>query len=153
EQLPAAFIDCKQRLEAIYPALEALTQTIALEERQSNYRFPNGKVPDDLLLHCVELQRSFSRLSELLGKMVSEIEEAMEDPHCPVPKIDLENHFPVIGTWQARAEATTQLWASYAIPDTEASVPRARWLTPVDSSGSMDIEVCSSPILAARTLE
>lgn len=153
EQLPAAFIDCKQRLEAIYPALEALTQTIALEERQSNYRFPNGKVPDDLLLHCVELQRSFSRLSELLGKMVSEIEEAMEDPHCPVPKIDLENHFPVIGTWQARAEATTQLWASYAIPDTEGSVPRARWLTPVDSSGSMDIEVCSSPILAARTLE
>ena len=153
EQLPAAFMDCKQRLEAIYPALEALTQTIALEERQSNYRFPNGKVPDDLLLHCVELQRSFSRLSELLGKMVSEIEEAMEDPHCPVPKIDLENHFPVIGTWQARAEATTQLWASYAIPDTEGSVPRARWLTPVDSSGSMDIEVCSSPILAARTLE
>lgn len=153
EQLPAAFIDCKQRLEAIYPALEALTQTIALEERQSNYRFPNGKVPDDLLLHCVELQRSFSRLSELLGKMVSEIEEAMEDPHCPVPKIDLENHFPVIGTWQARAEATTQLWASYAIPDAEGGVPRARWLTPVDSSGSMDIEVCSSPILAARTLE
>ncbi len=153
EQLPAAFMDCKQRLETIYPALEALTQTIALEERQSNYRFPNGKVPEDLLLHCVELQRSFSRLSELLGKMVSEIEEAMEDPHCPVPKIDLENHFPVIGTWQARAEATTQLWASYAIPDTEGSVPRARWLTPVDSSGSMDIEVCSSPILAARTLE
>lgn len=153
EQLPAAFMDCKQRLEAIYPALEALTQTIALEERQSNYRFPNGKVPDDLLIHCVELQRSFSRLSELLGKMVSEIEEAMEDPHCPVPKIDLENHFPVIGTWQARAEATTQLWASYAIPDAEGSVPRARWLTPVDSSGSMDIEVCSSPILAARTLE
>src|SRR5690606_12127273 len=45
------------------------------------------------------------------------------------------------------------LWASYAIPDGEGSVPRARWLTPVDSSGSMDIEVCSSPILAARTLE
>lgn len=153
EQLPAAFTDCKQRIEQLYPSLEELVQTIALEDRQSNYRFANGKVPESLLMQCVELQRSFSRLSELLAKMLSEIEEAMEDPYCPVPKIDLENHYPVIGTWQARAEATTQLWASYAIPDAEGSVPRARWLTPVDSSGSMDIEVCSSPILAARTLE
>src|SRR5690606_33493382 len=77
----------------------------------------------------------------------------MEDPHCPVPKVDLENHFPVVGTWQARAEANRELWASYATPDNPGSVPRARWLTPIDSSGAMDIEVCSSPILAARTLE
>lgn len=42
EQLPAAFIDCKQRLDQVYPLLEELVQTIALDDRQSNYRFKEG---------------------------------------------------------------------------------------------------------------
>lgn len=153
EQLPAAFIDCKQRLDQLYPMLNELVDSIALDDRQSNYRFKEGVVPQELLLPSVELQRSFDRLSDLLSKMCDELNEAMEDPHCPVPKIDLENNYPLIGTWQSRAEANRELWASYAVPDAATSVPKARWLTPVDNSGSMDIEVCSSPILASKTLE
>ncbi|RZA00502.1 MAG: ATP-dependent DNA helicase DinG, partial [Moraxellaceae bacterium] len=153
EQVPAAFIDCKQRLDQLYPLMLALVDTIALDDRQSNYRFKDGVVPQDLLLPSVELQRSFDRLTDLLRKMCDEVNEAMEDPHCPVPKIDLENNYPLIGTWQSRAEANRDLWASYAIPDAATAVPKARWLTPVDSSGNMDIEVCSSPILASKTLE
>lgn len=153
EQLPAALMDCKQRLDQLYPQLDILAQSIAFEDRQSHYRFPNGVIPQEMLLPCVELQRSFSRLTELLSKMCDELTEAMEDAHCPVPKIDLENHYPVVGTWQSRAEANRELWASYAMPDADKSVPKARWLTPVDSTGALDIEVCSSPILAARTLE
>jgi len=153
EQLPAAFIDCKQRLDQIYPLLEELVQSIALEDRQSNYRFKSGIIPQNLLLPSVELQRSFDRLTDLLSKICDELTEAMEDPHCPVPKIDVENNYPVIGTWQSRAEANRELWASYAVPDANTAVPKARWLTPVDNSGNMDIEVCSSPILASKTLE
>jgi len=153
EQLPAAFIDCKQRLDQLYPLFESLVQTILLDDRQSNYRFKEGVVPQALLLPSVELQRSFDRLTDLLSKMCDELNEAMEDPHCPVPKIDVENNYPVIGTWQSRAEANRELWASYAVPDSTTSVPKARWLTPVDSSGNIDIEVCSSPILASKTLE
>lgn len=153
EQLPAAFIDCKQRLDQLYPLLESLVQTILLDDRQSNYRFKDGVIPQALLLPSVELQRSFDRLTDLLSKMCDELTEAMEDPHCPVPKIDLENNYPVVGTWQSRAEANRELWASYAVPDANTSVPKARWLTPVDGSGNIDIEVCSSPILASKTLE
>lgn len=152
EQLPAAFIDCKQRLDQLYPMLNELVQTIALEDRQSNYRFKDGVIPQAMLLPSVELQRSFDRLTDLLSKMCDELTEAMEDPHCSVPKIDVENNYPIIGTWQSRAEANRELWASYAVPDTN-SVPKARWLTPVDNSGVIDIEVCSSPILASKTLE
>lgn len=153
EQLPAAFIDCKQQLDQLYPLLDELVQSIALDDRQSNYRFKNGVVPQAMLLPSVELQRSFDRLTDLLSKMCDELTEAMEDPHCPVPKIDVENNYPVIGTWQSRAEANRELWASYAVPDANPSVPKARWLTPVDNSGTMDIEVCSSPILASKTLQ
>jgi ATP-dependent DNA helicase DinG len=153
EQLPAAFMDGKQLLDQLYPLLAELAQTISLDDRQSNYRFENGVVPQNLLLPAVELQRSFDRLTELLSKVSAEMTEAMEDPHCPVPKVDLENNFPVIGAWQARAEANRELWASYAVPDAQGSVPKARWLTPVDNSGNIDIEICSSPILASKTLE
>lgn len=153
EQLPAALTDCKQGLDRLYPELEGYAQSIAFDDRQSHYRFPNGVIPQDLLMSSVDLHRSFSRLSELLAKMCDELTEAMEDLHCPVPKVDLENHYPVVGTWQARAEANRELWASYATPDKTTSVPKARWLTPVDNTGAMDIEICSSPILAARTLE
>ncbi len=153
EQLPAAFTDCKQRLDQLYPVLDELVQSIALDDRQSNYRFKEGVVPQNLLLPSVELQRSFDRLTDLLSKMCDELTEAMEDPHCPVPKIDLENNYPIVGTWQSRAEANRELWASYAVPDANAAVPKARWLTPVDNGGNMDIEVCSSPILASKTLE
>lgn len=152
EQLPAAFMDGKQRLDQLYPLLAELVQTIALDDRQSNYRFKDGVVPQALLIPAVELQRSFDRLTDLLNKVSSEMTEAMEDPHCPVPKVDLENNFPVIGAWQARAEANRELWASYAVPD-QGAVPKARWLTPVDVGGNIDIEVCSSPILASKTLE
>ncbi|WP_323815541.1 ATP-dependent DNA helicase DinG [Cellvibrio sp. NN19] len=153
EQLPAALIDCKQRLDQLYPVFESLAQSIAFDDRQSHYRFENGVVPQDLLIPCVELYKGFDRLSELLRKMCDEINQAMEDAHCPVPKIDLENHYPILGTWQARADANRDLWASFATPDKDSSVPKARWLTPIDGSGNMDLEVCSSPIVAAKTLE
>ncbi|WP_111640379.1 ATP-dependent DNA helicase DinG [Marinimicrobium alkaliphilum] len=153
EQLPAALMDCKQRLDQLYPQFDALVQTLALDDRQSHYRFENGVVPREILLQAVELHRGFDRLSELLNKMVKEVGEAMEDAHCPVPKVDLERHYPALGSWQARAEVNRELWASYATPDPKGAVPRARWLTLADRQGAMDIEVCSSPILAARTLE
>jgi ATP-dependent DNA helicase DinG len=153
EQLPAIFVDVKQKLDGLYPVFEELAQTIALDDRQSHYRFNQGVVPQDISDLCYELYRGFEQLSELLEKCVDQLNVAMDDMHCPVPKIDLENHAPVLGAWQARAEANRDLWMSFSKPDPIGSVPKARWLTPVNFSGSMDIEVCSSPILASHTLE
>lgn len=152
EQLPAALQDCKQRLEHLHPTLDALAQEVAHDERQSHYRFAGGVLPEALQLPSVELHRGFDRLADLLSKMLNEVSESMEEPHCPVPKVDLEQCYPVLGTWQARAEANRELWYSYATPDDKDTVPRARWLTPVDSGTGIDIEVCSSPILASGTL-
>ncbi len=72
---------------------------------------------------------------------------------APSPRWTWKRPFPVIGTWQSRAEANKELWASYALADDEKSVPKARWFTLVEQNGNLDFEVCSSPILAARTLE
>lgn len=153
EQLPAAMLDCKQHLNVFYPQLQMLAETIDSSEKNLRYRFEQGIVPQNLVLMAVELQRSFDRLADLLGKISCELDEAMEDAHCPVPKADLENWYPHIGVWQSRAEANLELWASYATPDKPGSVPKARWFSLIDTSGYIDFEVCSSPILAAKTLE
>lgn len=153
EQLPAAMLDCKKQLNVLYPQLQILAETIDPTDKVLRYRFAQGIVPQELMLMAVELKRSFERLAELLGKMSSELDEAMEDAHCPVPKADLENWYPHIGTWQSRAEANLELWASYAIPDGDTHVPKARWFTLIDGTGLIDFEVCSSPILAAKTLQ
>ncbi len=153
EQLPAALLDSKQQLDLLAPRLQTLAEDIDPDDRNPRYRFEQGVVPQDLQLLAAELQRSFERLAELLRKISAELSEAMDDRHCEVPRVDLENWYPQVGNWQARAEANGELWASYATADADGSVPKARWFTLVDSGAGIDFEVCSSPILAARTLE
>lgn len=152
EQLPAAFLDARQQLDRMYPLLQGLTDTIDDDERHPRYRFEGGVVPDDLLVLSVEIYRAFDRLQDLLGKIIRELDEAMEDSYCEVPKVDLENWYPLVGTWQARAEANQHLWFSFATPDKKEYAPTARWITVVEVGGYIDLEVCSSPILASGTL-
>ncbi len=153
EQLPAALLDARQQLAQALPLLQELADSIDPEEHTPRYRFEQGIIPDGLRRIAVDIERAFERLEDLLDKMTAEVNEAMEDPHCSVPKVDLEQAYPILGTWQSRADANKELWASYAVPDNEGGLPKARWLTLVDSGGNIDIEICSSPIMAARTLE
>lgn len=153
EQLPSALQDAKRNLELVYPIVTQLAEMIAEPERTPRYRFEQGLVPENLRIISVELKASFERLSDLLGKMSRELDDSLESNSCEVPRVDLENWYPQIGVWQSRAEANLELWASFALADTKDSVPRARWISLVDFGGSIDYEICSSPILAAKTLE
>lgn len=152
EQVPAALLDAKQQLDLLIPLLQPLMDTIDPDDQSQRYRFEQGLVPESIRMASLEAKRAFERLQDLLGKVLAELNESMEDSFCPVPKVDLENAHPVIATWQSRAEANRELWSSYALPDSEGKPPKARWVTLVEFSGSYDYEVCSSPILAAGTL-
>lgn len=153
EQVPAALLDAKQQLDKAIPLFQSLADTIDPTEHTPRYRFEHGLVPEPMQVISLETKRAFDRLADLLGKLAGEISESMEEAHCRVPKVDLEAAFPVIGTWQSRAEANRELWASYALPDAKNSTPKARWFTLVEQSGNLDFEICSSPILASKTLE
>lgn len=153
EQLPAALGDCKRNLELVYPMVTQLAERIEDPERSPRYRFEQGVVPEAMMDVAVQLKIGFERLTELLGKISRELEQSLESNDCDVPKVDLENWFPQVGLWLARAEAALALWASYAEPQVADALPKARWITLVDFGGSLDYEICSSPILAAKTLE
>ncbi|MFT7017791.1 MAG: ATP-dependent DNA helicase DinG [Cellvibrionaceae bacterium] len=172
EQLPATFLDAKQSLEKIYPKCQQLMDEQLSIDNDRNalsnngfnkdsrrYRFEGG-IPAAGFIELAEiLSQKFDRLNSLLTQVSGEIQESMEDGYCSVPKVDLETWFPVVGSWQSRAEANLALWKSYsniavvADADKHKVIPTARWITLVEFSGAVDFEVCSSPILAANTLK
>jgi ATP-dependent DNA helicase DinG len=172
EQLPSIFLDTKQSLEKIYPKCQQLMDEQSSSENDRShfannnnfnkdsrrYRFEGGIPPAEFITLAEILYQKFDRLNSLLRQVSDEIQEAMEDGYCSVPKIDLETWFPVVGSWQSRAEANLALWKSYsnitviADADKHKIIPVARWVTLVEFAGAIDFEVCSSPILAANTL-
>ncbi len=172
ERLPATFLEAKQSLEKLYPQCQLLMEEKLLNDNDRShftnnnfsndgkrYRFEGGIPPANIIQIAEELSLQFDRLNSLLAHMTTEVQEAMEDGYCSVPKVDLETWFPVIGNWQSRAEANLALWRSYASVTLDApeesnkTVPLARWITLVEFSGVVDFEVCSSPILASNTLK
>ena len=166
EQLPAAILGARQAIESIQPLCQQyMDEALLLAEESPRFgrqqerngirhRFAGGMPPEPFIESANELHQSFQRLTKLFNNISTEIQAAMEDSFCQIPKIDLETWFPVVGKWLVRAEANTELWQSYsrASSELENSLPLARWLTFVEFSGSADYEVCSSPILAAHTL-
>lgn len=155
EQLPAEIEATRRQLDLAYSWMQ---QHIEFEESQNDrdttrHRFEGGLIPDPLRELAVPLKQGFERLAELLGKMSKEVGSAMEDAQCSVPRVDLETWYPVIGQWQSKAESDLELWSDYSRDDASTGgVPTARWVTLVQHP-YIDFEVCSSPILAARTLE
>ncbi|WP_444932135.1 ATP-dependent DNA helicase DinG [Microbulbifer sp. SSSA002] len=153
EQLPAVLTSAKQGLEQMWPLIEGLCE---FEDERGNtirHRFEDGVVPESMSQLAEKLREDFDELEGLLGKMLQTAQRLMEDGHSPVPLADLERWYPQLGSWYGRAEANLLLWANYARADADGALPQARWVTLVDWGGSTDFEVCSSPILAGKTLE
>lgn len=164
EQLPSLFLSAKQTIDRIYPYCQQLfDEQLLLAEKKpfrregdsERYRFEQGVIDVRLADEAVTLHQDFDRLHNVIGKVANEIQSALEDGYSSVPRADLETWLSVVGNWQARAEANRQLWYSYCYADKvdDKKVPLARWVTLIDFNGSIDYEVCSSPILAAHTLK
>ncbi|WP_444939873.1 ATP-dependent DNA helicase DinG [Microbulbifer sp. ZKSA004] len=153
EQLPAVLTSAKQGLEQMWPLIEELCE---FEDERGNtirHRFEGGVIPDSMSQLAEKLREDFDELESLLSKMLQTAQRMMDDGHSPVPLADLERWYPQLGSWHGRAEANLLLWANYARADADGALPQARWVTLVDWGGSTDFEVCSSPILAGKTLE
>lgn len=162
EQLPSALLGAKKVMDRIYPYCQQLFDEQLLTEENTfkregdaqRYRFENGVVDSVLVDYATEVYQEFDRLNKLVGKVITEIQAALEDGYSAVPRVDLETWLSVVITWQARTETTKQLWYTYCGADQPSdSVPLARWITLLEFNGSIDFEVCSSPILAAYTLK
>jgi len=153
EQLPGVIGDCKKQLSYIHPILlECFEGAVDNDRDENRYRFSHGIIPVSIVESATDATQTFGRLVDVLTKISIELSESIEDADSSVPKVDLENWFPLIGSWLARAEANLALWMSYSSNDI-SEVPEARWLEKIDNAGGSDLSISSSPILAAETLE
>ncbi|MAT49678.1 MAG: ATP-dependent DNA helicase DinG [Porticoccaceae bacterium] len=138
-----------QQLRLAAPALRSQLDQL-LPPGADHYRFPNGDIGEENRNLAEQIARQGVALNTRLEELTAELEKALEDQHCPVPKVDIESLFQAVGTWHGRAEVIADLWLQMAEPDPPDSPPRARWLA-VDSDGQ-DILVAVSPISAAELL-
>ncbi len=116
---------------------------------QVRYRYPGGLVDEACRSLSEDLTAVFVRLNGRMENLHGVLEEALENDHQPVPRVDIEQYFQVAGQWLGRANAATELWSAMARPDPAGQPPMARWLTHEDNS---DIRVSVSPISAGLRL-
>lgn len=129
--------------------------------------FPGGDPGDEVREIAEHISEHLSTLVSLLDTLSNQVGEAMDEPHFPLPRVDLEQLFQQVGIWQSRVEGTQRLWQSYAQSDSSTDKnsssnnsngvsnkgshrglgsPSARWLTLEQGvGGNMDIRLSASP--------
>lgn len=113
------------------------------------HRYPQGQVSDSLKGVSGELAACFGELCTQLEVIGESIEKALENPHFPIPRVDLEEYYQVLGQWQGRSENIYRLWNAMATDDPENLPPLARW---IHRETSGDMRVCAAPVSSADTL-
>lgn len=118
----------------------------------SVYRFENGDIPEELRDHAKVTSIETVAVRKYLTQIADILEDGLEGKRSDINKSEAEQWYPVIGTQQARAEAVDRLWQSYCRDELAGKIPAARWLSFHEMSQGLDVELCSSPILAADVL-
>ena len=146
----------RQLLQQATPLFqETLENSVNSEGRQNfgnsqvRYRYPGGRIDETCRSFSEDLTAVFVRLSSRMENLHGVLEEALENAHQPVPRVDIEQYFQVVGQWLGRTNAATDLWSAMAHPDTEGQPPMARWLSHEDNG---DIRLSVSPISAGLRL-
>lgn len=115
-------------------------------------RFPEGVVPQVLAEHMGMLETQYKRLVQQLDNLSELLKESISDQSLGIPREQAERWFPTLGRMLSRAEGGLGLCQDYSRAGAKAIDPHARWLKLHDSLDGVDIELASSPILAANTL-
>ena len=158
EPVEGLFKQARTVLETNLPLIQSLFDSHVSDTRFANQstrraRFMHGRVPLELEQVAQQIAEAFTDLATHLIKPYQEVEHLLEADFVSVPKVDLENLYPVVGSWLARVEANLALWDSFSATENQEDWPVARWITAVELGDYVDYEFVSSPILASRTLE
>ena len=151
--LEGLFKQTRLLLEQHNPLIHELCSAVDRREFSPCLRFAEGRVPEVLEALAEQLKMAFAELTDCLAKLYSELEDLLEAQSALVPRVDLENLYPMLGVWLARAENNLALWASYVETSPDKEWPVARWINVHSYDNQVDHELVSSPILASRALE
>lgn len=146
EKLVASATDAERLMGLAYPLLEKYLEHLPETAEELRWCFPGGDPGDDIRELAGHQVQALGVLTTALEVMSVRLGDAMEEPHFPVPRVDLEQLFQQVGIWQGRVEGALQLWQCFSHKDDPAAgPPYARWLILEEGSGSPDIRISASP--------
>lgn len=142
--------DLSEGLGALRARLESELAFQTQGDGRSRCRFSHGEVPEALARESAQLRDGCELLAGCLQRISDALREAMEGRADFAKAFDAQDWYPTLGNHLSRTLAQFALWNDLAEASTE---PRARWVTRVEYDGSSDLEISSSPLLAASILE
>lgn len=137
-------------LEQLAPLVHSQFKETQGSER---VRFSGGRVPEALVALGRDLTHAAERVQQLLEQLVSVLREAMEGDIAEIERSTAERWYPQLGVLWGRVQQIAWLARSYATPDPEGRSPTARWLARIETDTFSDVELRSTPVSAAETLQ
>ena len=130
----------------------ALAQATGPKSDRSLYRFPEGRVEDDIRSYAQTMQPLASELATTLQIIGDWLQEGVDQRRPDIGRQEAESWLPVMANQAARAEAMTVLWKTFTEQEASGDVPLARWLVFIRQQQGIDVEMAASPVLARRLL-
>ncbi|HQQ75471.1 MAG TPA: helicase C-terminal domain-containing protein, partial [Pseudomonadales bacterium] len=149
---PAAEQALLQSHQQMLPVLEQLYAERA-EEKDKQYRFVNGVVPDALKDMAQLLQKQWQDAGAVLRDLSMAIEEMLDGRGTDIAREVVEQAYTAVGGLWQRCSHGDVLWGLYATADKPSIAPTARWLTLHETGSGVDMEVCASPVLPVAMLQ
>jgi len=146
EKLHIAATEAEKLLGLSFPLLEKFLDQLPDGEEEPRWCFPGGDPGEDVRELAGHLVQGLGVLTTTIEVLSDRLGEAMDEPHFPVPRVDLEQLFQQVGIWQGRVEGALHLWQCYAREDDpKIGPPYARWLVLEQGGSNPDIRVAASP--------
>lgn len=176
EQVNASVGTCAQRfsrpdeLVAIAEALPEETSVVAelvdrveviagqldfnrFDDRRDNFRFPMGRVPEELTELCEPLVDYFEAIAKRLDTLHGYLEEVLDGQREWPDKQQAEDWLGVTGQLLNRALANIMLFRDFANSAHEDSRPAARWVGRLSYEVGDDLEFVSAPLEPGTILQ
>jgi ATP-dependent DNA helicase DinG len=149
-----SMVECRELLGVCKPLLEQLLETSEADpSRQPRLRFEHGIVPAELVAQAEQLKKAFAAVAAHISLGLDQLEQALDKRELKQPQELQEQWLALFSNIRSRSEANIGLWRSFAANTENEEPPVARWLQWQDTfGGGLDIDICSSPVLAAETL-
>jgi hypothetical protein len=114
-----------QRLDDAAQVLELLKVDSEEQDDGWQYRFPRGRVGNDITHVSKQLASSFERLDDLVDRVLPLIESTLEDVSA-AQRESVEYWLSLVGSISTRLSAAAELWHNFSVA--EHSPPYARWI-------------------------
>ncbi|MEH6552133.1 MAG: ATP-dependent DNA helicase DinG [Pseudomonadales bacterium] len=155
EQMNKSVDELQHQLQNVWEWLESAIQEHGEADGENEgmrWRLEGGHVPDQLAQYAIVLAASYDRLAQLADRLSGLLDDALAGRGEKLTKAEGELWYPLAGQIAQRAKNTEALWLSYRRADPAGQPPKARWMSFIAFTGGVEIELASTPIMAADSL-